>query len=363
MPTPAAVLCGLGTSLPERAVTNRQLIRENGLDSDERWILERTGIAARYLADARTSTGDLAHAAGRAALESAAELAGGPLPPDIVLLATTTPDHRCPATAPEVAHRLGLGDTPALDLSAACAGFLYALTCARALVTAGLYTRPLVIGAETYSTTLIDPHDRDTAILFGDGAGAVLVRAGAADEPGALLAQELGSDGARAELIQVPAGGSRLPFAAPRATPEQYYFAMKGRTVYSQAVRRMTASSLGVLRRSGWNTEDVDVFISHQANQRIIDAVADRLRIPPARCHGNLRELGNTAAASIPLALADTAARRRAAPGARTLITGFGGGLAWGSHTLLFPEARPLSHPPYTPGPCPARADDDKAPS
>ncbi|MFF8960130.1 beta-ketoacyl-ACP synthase 3 [Streptomyces sp. NPDC014894] len=355
MPTPAAVLCGLGTSLPERAVTNRRLIRENGLDSDDRWILERTGIAARRLADARTSTGDLARAAGRAALDSAAELAGGPVPPDIVLLATTTPDRRCPATAPEVAHRLGLGDIPALDLSAACAGYIYALSCAQALVAAGLYTRPLVIGAETYSTTLIDPRDRDTAILFGDGAGAALFRSGSADEPGALLAQELGSDGARAELIQVPAGGSRLPFGAPGAAPEKYYFAMKGRTVYSQAVRRMTASSRGVLRRSGWSAEDVDAFISHQANQRIIDAVADRLRIPAARCHGNLRELGNTAAASIPLALADAAERRLAAPGARTLITGFGGGLAWGSHTLLFPEARPHA--------CSPHADDDKAPS
>ncbi|MFE3598460.1 beta-ketoacyl-ACP synthase 3 [Streptomyces sp. NPDC059142] len=348
MPTPAAVLCGLGTSLPARSVSNSRLIAENDLDSDERWILERTGIAARRLADSRTSTGDLAEAAGRAALDSAAELAGAPVRPDIVLLATTTPDHRCPATAPEVAHRLGLSGVPALDLSAACAGFVYATACAQALVTAGLYVRPLVIGSETYSTTLIDPHDRDTAILFGDGAGAVLVRAGTSEEPGALLAQDLGSDGGHAGLIQVPAGGSRRPRGAAGTGPHDDYFRMNGRAVYAHAVRRMTDSARDVLRGTGWGPDDVESFISHQANQRIIDAVGDRLGIPSSRRHGNLRDLGNTAAASIPLALADTAARRRVAPGARTLITGFGGGLAWGAHTLRFPEARPRSYAPHT---------------
>ncbi|MFB6951291.1 beta-ketoacyl-ACP synthase 3 [Streptomyces niveus] len=345
MPTPAAVLCGLGTSLPERSVSNSGLIAENQLDSDEDWILDRTGIAARRLADSRTSTGDLAHAAGRAALDSAAELAGAPVRPDIVLLATTTPDHPCPATAPEVAHRLGLTGVPAVDLSAACAGFVYATTCAQALIAAGLYARPLVIGAETYSTTLIDPHDRDTAILFGDGAGAVLVRAGTPDEPGALLTQDLGSDGGHADLIQVPAGGSRRPHGTGRS---DRYFHMNGRAVYAHAVRRMTNSARDTLRSTGWRPEDLEAFISHQANQRIIDAVGDRLGIPPAKRYGNLRDLGNTAAASLPLALADTAARRSVPPGARTLLTGFGGGLTWGAHTLTFPEARPHSYAPHT---------------
>ncbi|MFE4452992.1 beta-ketoacyl-ACP synthase III [Streptomyces sp. NPDC056796] len=347
MRTPAAVLCGLGTSLPGRSVSNARLIEENHLDSDDRWIVERTGISTRRLADPGTSTGDLALAAGRAALDSGAELAGAPVRPDIVLLATTTPDHRCPATAPEVAHRLGLDGVPALDVSAACTGFVYATTCAQALVTAGLYERPLVIGAETYSTTLIDPHDRDTAILFGDGAGAVLVRAGTPEEPGALMAQDLGSDGGRAGLIQVPAGGSRLPHGAPGNGPRDHYFRMNGRAVYAHAVRRMTDSAREALDGTGWSPDDVEAFISHQANQRIIDAVADRLGIPAARRHGNLRELGNTAAASIPLALADTAVRRLVAPGARTLITGFGGGLTWGAQTLRFPEARPHSRSPH----------------
>ncbi|MFD0306432.1 beta-ketoacyl-ACP synthase 3 [Streptomyces sp. NPDC127119] len=347
MRTPAAVLCGLGTSLPEHSVSNSRLIAQNHLDSDDRWILERTGIAARRLADSRTSTGDLARAAGRAALESAAELAGAPLRPDIVLLATTTPDHRCPATAPEVAHGLGLDGVPALDVSAACAGFVYATACAQALITAGLYERPLVIGAETYSTTLIDPHDRDTAILFGDGAGAVLIRTGTPDEPGALIAQDLGSDGGHAGLIQVPAGGSRRPLGTPDTGPHEHCFRMNGRAVYAHAVRRMTDSALNVLKSTGWSPDDVEAFISHQANQRIIDAVGERLGVPPARRHGNLRELGNTAAASIPLALADTATRQLVEPGARTLITGFGGGLAWGAHTLRFPEARPRSRPPH----------------
>ncbi|MFD3522193.1 beta-ketoacyl-ACP synthase III [Streptomyces sp. NPDC058653] len=348
MRTPAAVLCGLGTSLPERSVSNARLIEERDLDSDERWILERTGIAARRLADSRTSTGDLARAAGQAALDSAAELAGAPVRPDLVLLATTTPDHHCPATAPQVAHRLGLDGVPALDLSAACAGFVYATAFAQGLVTSGLYERPLVVGAETYSTTLIDPRDRDTAILFGDGAGAVLVRAGTPDEPGALIAQHLGSDGSRAGLIQVPAGGSRLPRGTPGTEPRDHYFRMNGRAVYAHAVRRMTDSARHALKNTGWSPDDVDAFISHQANQRIIDAVGDRLGIAPSCRHGNLRQLGNTAAASIPLALADTALRRRVDPGARTLITGFGGGLAWGAQTLRFPEARPHSYPPHT---------------
>ncbi|WP_329558157.1 ketoacyl-ACP synthase III [Streptomyces uncialis] len=347
MPATTAVLCGLGASLPQQAVSNSRLIADNRLDSDDQWILQRTGIASRHMADARTSTGDLATAAGRAALDSAAELAGTRIHPDIVLLATTTPDHRCPATAPEVAHRLGYTGTPALDLSAACAGFVYALTVARALITAGHCTHPLVIGAETYTTTLIDPHDRDTAILFGDGAGAALLRPGTPTEPGALQAADLGSDGARAAYAQVPAGGSRTPLGAPGTHPGDHHLRMNGRAVYTQAVRRMTSSALTALEKTGWTTHDVEAFISHQANQRIIDAVADRLHIPATRRHGNLRELGNTAAASIPLALADAATRRAAHPGQRTLLTGFGAGLAWGSHTLLFPEARPRTLPSH----------------
>ncbi|WP_329013711.1 beta-ketoacyl-ACP synthase 3 [Streptomyces sp. NBC_00690] len=348
MPTPTAVLCGLGTSLPDRSVTNDQLIHDNNLDSDPRWILERTGIQARRMADTHTSTGDLASAAGTAALHSAAEQAGPTITPDIVLLATTTPDHRCPATAPAVAHRIGLGGVPALDLSAACAGFVYALTCAKALITAGIYTHPLIIGAETYTTTLIDPHDRDTAILFGDGAAAALLRPGTDDEPGALLTSTLGSDGARAEFAHVPAGGSRLPFPAPTAAPRDHYLRMNGSAVFTQAVRRMTASALHTLAQTGWTTNDVEAYISHQANQRIINAVADRLQIPQPRRHGNLRQLGNTAAASIPLAIADAADTRSVKPGARTLLTGFGAGLAWGAHTMLFPDARPHSQPPRT---------------
>ncbi|GAA1397691.1 beta-ketoacyl-ACP synthase III [Kitasatospora putterlickiae] len=347
MPMPAAVLCGLGSSLPKRVVPNSRLVEENGLATDSEWILRRTGIAARHMADPRTSTGDLATAAGRAALDSARNLAGSPLVPDILLLATTTPDHRCPATAPEVAHRMGLEAVPALDVNAACAGFLYALTLAKGLVTAGLYTHPLVIGAETYTTALVDPHDRDTAILFGDGAGAILLRPGTASQPGALLAEDLGTDGSRTGLVRVPAGGSRTPFGSPGTTRKDFYLVMNGKAVYAQAVRRITASALAALDRTRWSADDVEAFVSHQANQRIIDDVAGRLGVPAARCHGNLRHVGNTAAASIPLALADAAERNLVRPGARTLLGGFGAGLAWGAHTLHFPEARPLTRSPH----------------
>src|SRR5262249_13908695 len=149
------------------------------------------------------------------------------------------------------------------------------------------------------------------------------------------------------DLARVPAGGSRLPFGDPGTPRGEYYLSMNGASLFARAVRRMISSALNALKQTGWSTDDVEAFISHQANQRIIDAVADRLKIPESSRHGNVRELGNTAAASIPLALADAAAKQVFKPGARTLITGFGGGLAWGSHTLNFPEARPHSRSPH----------------
>ncbi|SHL46456.1 beta-ketoacyl-ACP synthase III [Streptomyces yunnanensis] len=337
--SPTAVLDGIGSCLPPRVLTNEDVRRRGVLDTSDEWIRSRTGIARRRQAEDDTSTGDLAVAAGRAAQESAQARA------DLVLVATTTPDRRCPATAPEVAQRLGLGTVPAFDLAAVCSGFLYGLIVATALIRTGVCSRPLVIGAETYSR-IIDPLDRDTAVIFGDGAGAVLLRAGDRAEPGAVAATDWGSDGAGSDLIAIAAGGARLPDPARRLCREDHYFRMRGREVYGQAVRRMTESSLAVLAKTGWPPAAVGAFIGHQANQRILDSVADRVGIPPRHRYGNLRDIGNTAAASIPLALADTAAQHRIRPGTPTLLTAFGGGLTWASAALTWPAAHPLARLP-----------------
>ncbi|MFF1903045.1 beta-ketoacyl-ACP synthase 3 [Kitasatospora sp. NPDC058218] len=332
---PAAVIAGVGASLPPLVVTNRQVIERGGLDTTAEWIASRTGIHRRRLAAFDVSTGDLATAAARAALDSAALDPAGPRP-DLLLLATTTPDRPCPATAPEVAHRLGLGPVPAFDLAAVCSGFLYALTTAAALLRSGTCRAPLVVAAEKYSA-IIDPLDRDTAPLFGDAAAAVLLRRGDPTEPGALLETDWGSDGAGSDLITVAGGGTRLP-GSGGLRREERYFRMRGRPVYAHAVRRMAASAATVLATTGWHPGDVRAFIGHQANQRILDAVADRLGIAPQHRFGNIREVGNTAGASVPLALADAAARGVCPPGAPTLLTAFGGGLTWASATLLWPD-------------------------
>jgi 3-oxoacyl-[acyl-carrier-protein] synthase III len=342
MKTTPAVLAGLGSCLPPRSVTNDQLART--LDTSDQWIRSRTGIGARRVADPDTSTSDLAVAAGAAALHSADVDRA-----DLVIVATTTPDRRCPATAPEVAFRLGLGTVPAFDLAAVCSGFVYATAAAAALIGSGMYASVLVIGAETYSR-IIDPLDRDTAVIFGDGAGAALLRRGDGAEPGAVLAVDLGSDGEGSDLVAIAAGGSRSPYldgTTTTTTPRELrHFRMNGREVYAHAVRRMTASSQAVLERAGWTAGQLAGFIGHQANQRILDAVADRLAIAPDKRFGNIREVGNTAAASIPLALADAAARQAVKPGGRTLLTAFGGGLTWGSIALTWPCVLPVAYEP-----------------
>ncbi|WP_155057499.1 beta-ketoacyl-ACP synthase III [Streptomyces blattellae] len=339
---PTAVITGIGACLPPRVVDNDAVIARGALRTDDAWIRDRTGIARRRHADPGTSTGDLAVGAGRAALESA----GGPQP-DMVLLATGTPDHPCPATAPAVAHRLGLGTVPAFDVSAVCSGFLYALATATALVRGGACTTPLVIGADTY-TTIVNPSDRTAAPIFGDGAGAVLLRPGTRDQPGAVVSSDLGADGSGSDLITIPGGGSRHPRHRPSPTADAHYFHMQGRAVYAHAVRRMTRSATIALDQAGWAPRTVRAFIGHQANQRILDSVGDRLGIAPAQQYGNIHDVGNTAAASIPLVLADPTVHQAVTPGERSLLTAFGGGLTWASIALTWPSCAPRTTAPPT---------------
>lgn len=325
-----AVICGAGAWLPPRVLTNDDLAAH--LETSDEWIRSRTGIAARHVADSGTATGDLATEAGALALKSAAE--SGVTEVDAVVLATTTPDRLCPATAPDVAARLGLPEVAAWDVSAVCAGFLYGLATASGVIASGDAERVLLIGAEVF-TRILNPNDRTTAVIFGDGAGALVLRAGQAGEPGAVGPCVLGSDGASRDLISVPAGGSRQRTARDR---EDYYFQMRGREVYRHAVERLTDCSLAALARAGWRTGDVDRFAPHQANARICASVAKRLNITAERRLDNIDRVGNTAAASIPLLLAEAAADGRLRARDQVLIAGFGGGLTWGAATLVWPE-------------------------
>ncbi|MFH8500584.1 beta-ketoacyl-ACP synthase III [Streptomyces coeruleorubidus] len=328
-PDRAAVVAGLGSWVPPTVVTNDDLARQ--LDTSDEWISSRTGIRRRHVVDPGGSTGDLAVEAGRRALKSAGEERA-----DVVVVATSTPDRPCPATAPEVADRLGLDGVGAFDIAAVCTGFVYALGAAAGFVQAGFARSVLVIGADTFST-ILNPADRTTRAIFGDGAGAVYLRAGAATEPGALKGLHLGSDGGQSDLIQVAAGGSRQRSTGRPAAPEAGYFTMEGRPVFAEAVRHMAASVTTTADAAGWAVEDIDKVVLHQANARILAAVAERIDLPPERFPANIERVGNTVAASIPLALADASAGGELLPGQRVVLGGFGGGLTWGSVALVWP--------------------------
>ncbi|MHA6757469.1 beta-ketoacyl-ACP synthase III [Streptacidiphilus sp. PAMC 29251] len=325
----AAVLEGLGGWVPPRSVANAELPASWGVD--DAWVRRRTGIATRHWVGAGISTGDAAEHAARRAMATV-----GTPRVDAVIVATSTPDRPMPAMAPQLAARLGLDGAAAWDVSAACSGFVYGLAAAAGVICAGIAERVLLVAADVYST-LIAPDDRGAGVVFADGAGAVVLRRGAVGEPGSVLGFDLGSDGSGHRLIEVPGGG-----ALERATPEAYrpsdrYFRMEGREVFQHAVTRMTESSRLLLKNVGWTAADVDRLVAHQANARILSAVGERLDIPADRCIRHIEKVGNTGAASIPLALADAAAREDLHTGQKVLLTAFGAGLTWGSAAVLWP--------------------------
>jgi 3-oxoacyl-[acyl-carrier-protein] synthase-3 len=326
----SAVLCGLGTFLPPRVVPNAEVAAR--LDTSDEWIRARTGIRQRHVVEPGTATSDLAVEAGLAALKSA-DLDHV----DAVVLATTTPDRPCPATAPDVAHRIGLERVAAFDVNAVCTGFLYALASAAGLIAAQVAERVLVIGADTFST-IVDPACRGTAAIFGDGAGAVVLRAGAPHELGALGPFDLGSDGQDADLIMVAAGGSRQRSTGRPPEPGAEFFTMAGKPVFRKAIYQMAASAQAVLGKAGLRLRDVDRFVIHQANARILNGVADMLGQPSDRFVRNIDQVGNTAAASVPLALTSACASGELRAGQRVLLGAFGGGLTWGSTVLRWPD-------------------------
>lgn len=314
----AAVVCAVGAALPPHTVSNADLTAR--LETTDEWIRSRTGITQRHVAGVDLSTTDLAVRAGAQALAD-----GEPVAVEALVVATTTPDRCCPATAPAVATRLGLTGIPAYDLAAGCTGFLYALATAAGLIAAGTAGTVLVIGADRLAA-LPDPEDRTTVPLFGDGAGAVVLRHGSADEAGALGPVVLGSDGTGAGLIRASRPGA---------------LHMDGGEVFRHAVDRMSTASRHATAAAGWELGDVDRLVPHQANSRITAFVARRLGVPEDRQLSNIAETGNTGAASIPLLLARSAADGRLKPGHRTLLTAFGAGLTWGATTLTWPRLSP----------------------
>ena len=315
---------GLGAYLPAQVVTNDDLAER--LDTSDEWIRTRTGIRERHYAAPDEATSDLAVAAARAALADAGMTADDV---DVIIVATTTPDHPVPATAPIVAARLGL-TCSAFDLNAACSGFVYGLQVGAGIAASG--STVLLIGAETL-TRYVDPDDRSIAVLFGDGAGAVILQR----ESGASMGPfDLGTDGSEVEILWMRAGGSREPFDPIAHAEASSRMSMRGGDVYRHAVTRMTSSSQAVLEAAGITITDVDLLVGHQANQRILEAVGQRLGVPEGRSHVTVDRHGNTSAASIPLALEDARRNGVLRPGARLLLTAFGGGLTWGSCLLTW---------------------------
>jgi len=328
--TRGVVVAGVGWSVPGNVVTNDDLAQR--LDTSDEWIRSRTGIRQRHIADPGTATSDLAAEAGSRALKSARLDTV-----DVVVVATTTPDQPCPATAPVVGSRMGLGTVPAFDVNAVCSGFLYGLAVTSSMISSGMYGSALLIGADTFST-IVDPDDRSTAFLFGDGAGAMVLRA--AEHPAGSPAEGiidvvLGSDGEMEDLIEVRGGGSRMPVSAE---PSDAFFTMQGQAVYRQAVARMAGSTRDVLERVGWSAADVDLFVGHQANSRIIESVAAKLGLPIERAYMNLDRVGNTAAASIPIALAEASESGHLRAGQKVVLAAFGGGATWGAAALTWPD-------------------------
>lgn len=315
-------IAGTGSYTPSRVMTNTELERMVATSDD--WIRERTGIRERHIAASGEVCSDLAVQAGRRAL-AAAGLAAADL--DLILVATCTGDYPLPATACLVQHQLGATKAAACDLSAACCGFVYALSVADAYVRTGM-RHVLVIGAEVMSA-ITDWTDRNTCILFGDGAGAAVVSV--SDGERGILSTHLRSDGSLCELITVPAGGSRTPLSEQVVAERTHFIKMKGNETFKVAVRTLEEIARETLDANHLQVEDLDLYVPHQANMRILKAVMERLGLPLEKVMLNLEQYGNTSAASIPIALDEAVRTGRVQDGSLVMLGAFGAGLTWAS--------------------------------
>ncbi len=327
-------ITGLGAHVPERVVTNDELA---GLvDTTDEWILTRTGIRERRVAAPEEALSDVCLPAARGALRAAGVEAGAI---DLLIVATVTADMAFPSTAAILADILGAHEAAAYDLSAGCTGFMYALAQAYGMLAGGLSRRALVVGGDVLSK-LMDWHDRSTIVLFGDGAGAVVLER---VERGGFLGFELGADGSGGPDLYLPAGGSREPASAQTVAEGHHYIQMNGREVFKFATRILVSSARELLDECGVAVEDVDVYVPHQANVRIIEHARQKLGIPAERTVVNVDRYGNTSSGSIPLALADAVKDGRLKQGELVLMTGMGAGLTWGSALIEWTEEEVLA--------------------
>ncbi len=313
---------GTGSCLPDNEVTNFDL--EKIVDTSDEWIRTRTGISARRIADDQTATSDLAYGAALKAME-AAEVSAEEL--DMIIVATITPDNSFPSTACTLQDKLGAVNASAFDISAACSGFIYATTVAKQFVETGSVKNVLVIGAETLSK-ILDFTDRNTCVLFGDGAGAVIV---GPVENGGIVAMDLGAKGSGGKFLSQPAGGSRMPASQETLDNKLHSIHMDGSEVFKFAVRIMASSSKRVIDEAGWSIEDLDYLVPHQANIRIINSAGKKLKLPMDQVHVNLDKFGNTSAGSVPIALDEAVRSGKIKRGDKVVLVAFGGGLTWGA--------------------------------
>lgn len=321
-----ARIISLGSYVPERVLSNHDL--EKMIDTTDEWIYTRTGIRERRLAGKSEATSDLGLIAAKQALEKANLKASDV---DLILVATMTPDHLCPVTANLIQAKLEVSSIPAVDILAACSGWLYGLSIAKAWVESGAYRRVLLVAAEKMSA-FINFHDRSSCILFGDGAAAAIITG----EGAGLLIHEvdLGSDGSGADLIMIPAGGSKHPTTTETTEQGEHFLTLKGKEVFKYAVKQMTASAEACLKKANLRHEDIKWFVPHQANGRIMDAMARQLEIDGSKVYRTIEKYGNTSASSIGIALDELMQEKTLNEGEHILLTAFGGGLTWGASLL-----------------------------
>ncbi|HWP92189.1 MAG TPA: beta-ketoacyl-ACP synthase III [Thermodesulfobacteriota bacterium] len=317
-----ARIIGTGLSIPERILSNADL--EKIVDTSDEWIRTRTGIVERRIADPDIASSDMGYEASLRALEAASL---NPEDIDLIILSTVTPDYLFPSTSCLIQGRLKAKKAYAFDVFAGCTGFIYALQVAKTFIDAGNAETVLVVGAETLSR-ITDYEDRTTCILFGDGAGAAVV---ARSETPGILSICLGSDGDAWNLLYMPGGGARHPASEESVKNRLHYLKMHGNEVFKEAVKAMGAASVEAIKKAGVDPEEIDLFISHQANYRIMDAVRRRLDIPPEKVFMNVDRYGNTSSASVPIALDEAVKSGRLQKGDLVLFSAFGAGFTWGS--------------------------------
>ena len=327
-------MVGTGSAAPEKVLSNADL--EKMVDTNDDWIVTRTGIRERRIARDDEAVSDLARDASMRALEMAKLR---PTDVDTIILATVTPDRMLPSAACTLQQSLGATNAAAFDLNAACSGFLYGLSVGTSMISSGLAETVLLVGAETLSK-IIDYQDRSTCILFGDAAGAVVLRPSESGQ--GIHSVRLMSDGTQGDLLEIPAGGSRQPASHETVDARGHYVKMRGNELFKFAVRSMEAVTRDTLAASGLTVDDLKLLIPHQANRRIIKAVADRLGIPMEQVVVNLDRYGNTSAASIPVSLDEVVRNGRLAKGDRFAMVAFGGGVTWGAAISDWDPARAL---------------------